>query len=259
MRYLRLTLFIALAIFCSVNADAQKRKTTKKKKATTTKVQKQKMPAITPVPIEQLHSKAFAGKVGRTVVDFFGNRTTYGDVIQDIYLTRDNNAVIRQMDGVTENYIIEPYMYDNGVLKIADLTYHVIENGAALYLQHMQQNNEDREGKLTSAAPNNFASMIAQRGKYLFGMSEKTEEDLHDAHVCYAIAAEYGNADAKKYMDEYNQKNEKEAAALALCEEGSKYLAQGKKKDAKKVWKRLSKEHSDFAKTSQHPFCVAFR
>lgn len=269
---------------------AQKRKTTKRKKARVTNTMKAK-PSAETVPIDSLIGKSYAGKIGQTVVDFFGTRTTYGDVTQQIYIWHDSTAVIYQRGGDEESYKILPYSLNGSTLTIGNYRYTTIKNGVALQLQKMTEGKETRQGTLASVSPVMMSQMLYMRGKYLDGMTIQTEEDKKNALICLNIAAENGQKEAQTYLYNYYKKRaekgesnaikymyeyEKKAAnyadahkycdmlissepqnALWLCEKGSLYLAEGKTSDAKKIMKKIKKVDNSFIKDKRHPFIKA--
>ena len=97
---LRLCLTLAILMFATA-LPAQRRSTTRRSKkriATVAKPQK----AVAILPVDSLVGRVYAGKVGQTVVDFFGSRTTYGDVTQQIYIWHDSIAVINQRTHIAE-------------------------------------------------------------------------------------------------------------------------------------------------------------
>lgn len=290
MNILRI-LLIAIAFGIVNGADAQKRKTTKKK-AKTTKVVNKQEPAIA-VPLDSLIGKAYTGKVGRTVVDFFGNRNTYGDVIQELYIWHDSIYALRQLNGSEENYIFGKYSYDGKTLTTGEFKYTPDKDGSALKLQKTVQNKETREGTLPSVSPTNIVNTLFLRGKYLDHMTIQEEEDKQNALTCLSITAEYGIPEAQQYLLSYYQKKADAGDVEAIrflyndalkkqdypnaislldklitispdnpeiqCDKGSLLLAQGKSSDAKKLWKKLRKTHASYANTSTHPFCVKMR
>lgn len=290
MNIFRLALII-LALGIVTGADAQKRKTTKKKSKTTKVVKKQE--PVLAVPLDSLVGKAYAGKVGRTVVDFFGNRNTYGDVVQELYLWRDSIYALRQINGSEENYLFGKFSYDGKMLKIGEYQYAPQKDGSALKLQKMQQNKEVREGSLPSVSPTNIVNTLFLRGKYLDRPTIQDEAEKQNALTCLTIAAEYGLPEAKEYLLSYYQKKAERGDVEAIrylyndalgkkdypsavslldkliaispdnpgiqCDKGSLLLAQGKNSDAKKLWKKFRKAHASYANTASHPFCVKMR
>lgn len=287
--YFKLCLLLSFLMLATA-LHAQKRKTTKRKKARVTNTMKAK-PSAETVPIDSLIGKSYAGKIGQTVVDFFGTRTTYGDVTQQIYIWHDSTAVIYQRGGDEESYKILPYSLNGSTLTIGNYRYTTIKNGVALQLQKMTEGKETRQGTLASVSPVMMSQMLYMRGKYLDGMTIQTEEDKKNALICLNIAAENGQKEAQTYLYNYYKKRaekgesnaikymyeyEKKAAnyadahkycdmlissepqnALWLCEKGSLYLAEGKTSDAKKIMKKIKKVDNSFIKDKRHPFIKA--
>lgn len=279
-------------LLLATTLPAQKRKTTKRsKKSKTTAVVKKTEATV--VPIDSLIGKAYAGKIGKTVVDFFGSRVTYGDVTQQIYLWHDNIAVIDQRSGDTQEYLFMPYTLNGSTLSIGRFNYTTIKGGAALELQKITENNEARQGTLSSVSPLMMTDALYQHGKHLDKMTIQTDEDKQNALTCLNIAAEYGNSDAKQYLYEYYKKRadngeipalkymmayETDASNYAdaikycdrlielhptearwLCEKGSICLKQNKTSEAKKVYKKIKKVDEEFYQTSSHPFMKQMR
>ena len=277
-------------LMLATSLPAQRRKTNKRRKARVTNTMKAK-PAAETVPIDSIIGKSYAGKIGQTVVDFFGTRTTYGDVTQQIYIWHDSTAVIYQRGGDEGKYIILPYSLNGTTLKIGDYRYTTIKNGTALQLQKMSEGKETRQGTLASVSPVMMSQMLYMRGKYLDGMTIQTDEDKKNALICLNIAAENGQKEAQTYLYDYYKKRaekgennaikymfeyEKKAAnyseahkycemlissepqnAIWLCEKGSLYLAEGKMSDAKKIMKKIKKVDNSFIKDKRHPFIKA--
>ncbi len=287
--YFRLCLLLSF-LMLATSLPAQKRKATKRKKTRITNTTKGAS-QVEAVPIDSLIGKAYAGKVGQTVVDFFGNRTTYGDVTQQIYIWHDSTAVIYQRGGDTENYMILPYSLNGSTLTIGNFKYTTQKGGTALQLQKTMEGKETRQGMLASVSPVMMSQMLYMRGKYLDGMTIQTDEDKKNALICLNIAAENGQKEAQtylynyykkraekgevnaiKYMFEYekNALNYSEAHkycdmmissepqnALWLCEKGSLYLKEGKTSEAKKIMKKIKKVDNSFIKDKRHPFIKA--
>lgn len=296
-------ILIIASLLTFTTADAQKRKTSKKKKAArTTKVVKSTAPEyITTLPIDSLANKVYQGVIGKTVVDFFGTRETYGDVRQQIMVTTHNDyvqkeleqcAIIRQLNGAEEVFIIKPYTYENGDLVIDNFTYKILPS-RSLQLQKTTQKDEAREGTLDATDAQSLLAEMFRYGKYLSGMSIQTDEDKANSLLLlttckamnYAGAAEFlqqlmekrvekGDAQAMNYLlrSAKDAKDYKKALDYAdmlidlspndpalLADKGAIYLLQGKKNDAKKIWKKLNKLDSSFAKNSKHDFCVKMR
>lgn len=283
---------IALAlILLSTSLYAQKRKTRRSKKSRPTAVVKRNTACV--LPVDSLIGKVYAGKVGQTVVDFFGTRTTYGDVTQQIYIWRDSLAVLNQRGGDTDSYLVLPYTLKGSTLNLGQFSYTTVNNGDAIEMVKTKENNEVRQGTLNRADPSMMVSAIFQRGKYLDRITIQTDEDKRDAFVCLSIAAEAGNKEAQKYLVEYYKKRadkgEKNAIMYMmrhetetgnytaaheycdkliemapenmelLCEKGSLYLLEGKKSDAKKIYRRIKKLNEDFYNSSQLPFMREMR
>lgn len=254
--------------------QAQKRKTTKKKKAKTTKVVKQQAVApVVAVPLDSLLGKAYTGKVGQTVVDFFGTRNVYGDVTQQIYIWHDSTAVLRQINGTEEVYSVIPYSYNVSTLKIGQFTYIAAPDGASLQLQATKEKDEKREGKLVAENPQELLKGIYARGQYLNRMTEQTDEDKANARACLTMAAEADVDGAKAFLVDYYKKladkDDREAIIYMmryeassgnysaahdyvdklldtdpdnvdlLNEKASLYDAAGKKSQAKKIRKKI--------------------
>ncbi len=287
--YFKLCLLLSFLMLATA-LPAQKRKMTKRKKARVTNTTKNTS-RVEAVPIDSLIGKSYAGKIGQTVVDFFGTRTTYGDVTQQIYVWHDSTAVIYQRGGDEESYKILPYTLSGTTLKIGDYSYTTVKNGAALQLQKMSEGKETRQGTLTSVSPVMMSQLLYMRGKYLDGMTIQTEEDKKNALICLNIAAENGQKEAQTYLYNYYKKRaekgesiaikymyeyEKKASnyteahkycdmmissepqnALWLCEKGLLYLAEGKTSDAKKILKKVKKVDNSYIKDKRHPFIKA--
>lgn len=194
---------------------AQKRKTTKRKKARTTAVKTTKQTTDI-VPLDSLLGKAYTGKVGQTVVDFFGSRTTYGDVTQQLYVWHDSTAVIYQRGGDMEQYLVLPYSLNGSTLTIGDYKYTTQQKGHALQLQKLTENKEVRQGTLTEVSPIMMAQMLYLRGKYLDGMTIQTDEDKRNALICLSIAAENGQKEAKEYLYNYYKKRAEKGEDAAI-------------------------------------------
>lgn len=296
---MRYTLYIIIALLLSSvvipDATAAKKRKPAKKKAKVTAVA---TPTVAVLPVDSLLGKAYAGKIGQTVVDFFGNRNVYGDVVQDMLITADPNAemqhyvVIRQLNGVEELYIIEPLNYTDGIIKVGEHSYHTLADGT-LSLQPMTQNSEERKGVLTQTSAGGIMRMAYNHGKHLSGMSIQTDEDKRNARLLLGVASDNNIDDAREYFVTYNTrlaekgdqkairclfhiamnaKNHDDAhkyidSLIALdaskpelmADKGTIYLQQGKTSDAKKIWKKLKKNAADFVNTSEHPFCKAMR
>ena len=288
-----LRLCLTLALLMLVTAlPAQKRKTTRRKKSRVTAVAKPKT-AVAILPVDSLVGRVYAGKVGQTVVDFFGSRTTYGDVTQQIYIWRDSIAVINQRDGSVEAYHFLPYTLIGSTLTIGTFRYTTLSGGATLQMQKTTENNEVRQGTLSRIDPSMMVNALFLHGKYLDGMTIQTEEDKANALTCLSIAAEYGRKDAQDYLCSYYKKraergdtaavkyllrhetavgNYAEAhrycdqlvaneplSAAWLCEKGLLYVKQGKQSDAKKIYKRVRKLDKQFYETASHPFLQRMR
>lgn len=289
MRYRLLLLLLIVAL----GVQAQKSRTSRRKSAKTTKVTKKPVKQVVPVPFDSIAGKAYAGKIGRTVVDFFGTRNVYGDVIQEVYVWNDSIACIRQMNGSEVEFLFPVITYSDNTLKAGPYTYTVTDGGASLQLQSMTQNNEKREGKLSSSSVGNILSVLYVRGKYLDGMTIQTDEDKRNALICLTAAAQ-GNVDGvretlEKYYKKRADNGEQEAMqwmvkayanagnydlaheyvdklielspddAKYQCDKGILYLAEKKDKDAKKLWKKIQKKYSSYIKTSSHPFVERMR
>lgn len=287
--YFRLGLLLSFLMLATA-LPAQRQKTNRRKKARVTNTNKAKTTAEV-VPLDSLIGKSYAGKIGQTVVDFFGNRTTYGDVTQQIYIWHDSTAVIYQRGGDTENYMILPYSLNGSTLTIGDFKYTTQKGGASLLLQKTMEGKETRQGTLTSVSPIMMSQMLYMRGKYLDGMTIQTDEDKRNAIICLNIAAENGQKEAQtylynyykkraekgesnaiKYMYEYEKNalnyseahkycdmmiNKEPQNAFWLCEKGSLYLKEGKTPDAKKIMKKIKKVDNSFIKDKRHPFIKA--
>lgn len=212
--YFRLCLMLAFLMLATA-LPAQKRKTTKRKKARTTAVKETKQ-ATDIVPLDSLIGKAYTGKVGQTVVDFFGSRTTYGDVTQQIYVWHDSTAVIYQRGGDMEQYLILPYSLNGSTLTIGDYEYTTQQKGHALTLQKFMENKEVRQGTLNEVSPIMMAQMLYLRGKYLDGMTIQTDEDKKNALICLSIAAENGQKEAKEYLYSYYKKRAEKGEPAAI-------------------------------------------
>lgn len=287
---IKISIFLALFSF-AINGMAQKRKTTKKK-AKTTAIKKVAEP-FKAIPVDSVIGKAYAGKVGQTVVDFFGSRKTYGDAIQELYIGRDSIAVLRQIKGAEEDYTLFKYRMQANMLCFSAYYYNVSDNGNKLTLKRMKENDEWREGPLSRTEPYNILNNIFLRGKYLDRMTEQTEEEKQEASAFIMMAAEGGIPEAQKYLLEKYRKRadngEPEALrymaqyeatsgnyasahdyldklidlnpsdASLLADKGLLYIEQNKTSDAKKIWKKIKKADSNFYNTSDHPFCVKMR
>lgn len=287
----RILLSLALLI-TTTSLPAQKRKTVKRTKAkkTTTIVKKDESVVL---PIDSLIGKVYAGKTGRTIVDFFGNRVTYGDVTQQIYIWHDSIAVIDQRVGDTQEYLILPYTLNGSTLSIGQYRYTTIKGGTALELQKMKEGNEERQGTLTSVSPLMMSDALYYHGKHLDGMTIQTDEDKRNALICLNIAAENSNADAKQYLYEYYKKRadsgemsairymsdyETEAGNYASaikyceklidlnpkdmqwqCKKGTICIKTGNISEAKKVYKKIKKLDKEFYDNSPHPFMQHMR
>lgn len=201
--YFRLCLMLAFLMLATA-LPAQKRKAAKRKKARTTAVKNKQTTDI--VPLDSLIGKAYTGKVGQTVVDFFGSRTTYGDVTQQVYVWHDSTAVIYQRGGDIEQYLILPYALSGSTLTIGNYKYTTQLKGHALQLQKFTENKEVRQGTLNEVSPIMMAQMLYLRGKYLDGMTIQTDEDKKNALICLSIAAENGQKEAKEYLHNYYKK-----------------------------------------------------
>lgn len=282
----RLCLLLALIMF-STTLPAQKRKSTKRRKSRTTKVVKQRND-IAALPLDSLIGKVYAGKVGQTVVDFFGNRNTYGDVIQQIYIWHDGLAVINQRTTNSETYSFLPYTLNGTTLTIGQFSYLTLKDATAIELQKTTENNETRQGTLTSINPTMLVQALYLYGKHLDGMTIQTDEDKANALTCLNIAAEHGNKEAAEYLYGYYKKraergetpairymmtyetaagNYAEAHSYAdklialdpqnmdlLCEKGNICLKQQKTSDAKKLYKKIKKQNNEYFKTAQNAF-----
>ncbi len=287
----RLCLLLSLFMLAT-SLPAQKRKAPRRKKSRTAVTAKPRTDIAVLHP-DSLLGKAYAGKVGQTVVDFFGNRTTYGDVIHQIYLWRDSIAIVNQRGGDTETYRFLPYTLKQSTLTIGPYTYLTLKNGTALEMQKTTEDNEVRQGTLTAMDPSMLVNAIFLYGKHLDGMTIQTDEDKANALTCLNIAAEYGKPEARQYLYDYYKKRagkgetaavkymmryESAAANYAeahkycdilieqhpqslewLCEKGCIYLKEGKTSDAKKLYKKLRKQHADFCKSSRHPFVTQMK
>lgn len=286
-------LCLILALFMlATDLPAQKRKTSRRKKSRTAAVAKPQ-PAASIVPLDSLIGKAYAGTVGRTVVDFFGTRTTYGDVTQQIYIWHDSTAVINQRGGDTETYLFLPYTLDGSTLTVGQFRYTTVKDGHALQMQKTTENNETRQGTLSQTDPSMMVNALFLYGKHLDGMTIQTEEDKANALTCLNIAAEHGNADAQQYLYSYYKKKAesgdtdaiKRLLALEtaagnyteahkycdmlivkdpqtpawLCEKGNLYIKEGKLSDAKKIYKKIKKQDKEYYDTSAHPFLQHMR
>lgn len=212
--YFRLCLLLAFLTLATA-LPAQKRKTAKRKKARTTATVKNKVNSDI-VPIESLIGRSYAGKVGQTVVNFFGNRTEYGDVNQQLYVWHDNTAVIYQRGGDMEQYLVLPYSLNGSTLTIGDYKYTTVKNGHALVLQKTMEEKEVRQGTLSEVSPVMMTQMLYMRGKYLDGMTIQTDEDKKNALVCLSIAAENGMKEAKDYLYNYYKKRAEKGEATAI-------------------------------------------
>lgn len=288
---MKIKLLIVLLMF-AVGAQAQKKKTTTKKKAKTTKVTK-KPAAVVAVPLDAIVGKAYSGKIGQTVVDFFGTRNVYGDVNQEVYIWNDSIACIRQVNGNIEEYLFPSFTYSNNTLKMGDYTYTAAAEGASLQLQTMKQNNEKREGKLSSTSTGDILATFFARGKYLVGMTEQTDEDKRNARICLTAAAEGNVEGAKQFLADYYKKlaengetdaiiymMNSEAAAGRFSsahgyidqlidkypdnldyqfDKGMLYVNEKKDSAAKKLWKKLTKKNPSYTASSKHPFCQKMR
>lgn len=283
----RLGLILALLMLAN-GVQAQKTKTKKKGKAKTTRTTK--APAkVAAIPIEQLLGKVYEGKVGQTVVDFFGTRNIYGDVKQQVFLWEDNTAVIRQVNGNIEEFTFGTYSYENNTLKINDFAYAASDNGNVIELQKTKQNNELRQGKLTVSEPGDLFELIYKRGKYLNADTEATDKEKQDARTYLHIAAAKNVDGAQEFLREYYSKladNGDKNALLYLtkasaaagkfsaahgyidrlidiepdnftyqCDKGMLYLNENKQSAAKKLWKKLTKKFPSDIKSSEHEFC----
>ena len=288
---LRLCLTLAILMFATA-LPAQRRSTTRRSKKRTTAVAKpQKAVAI--LPVDSLVGRVYAGKVGQTVVDFFGSRTTYGDVTQQIYIWHDSIAVINQRDGSVEAYHFLPYTLSGSTLSIGAFRYTTLSGGATLEMQKTTENNEVRQGTLSRIDPSMMVNALFLHGKYLDGMTIQTEEDKANALTCLSIAAEYGRKDAQDYLYSYYKKradrgdtaavkyllkhetsagNYAEAhrycdklianepqSAVWLCEKGLLYIMEGKMSDAKKIYKKVKKLDEEYYDTAAHPFLQRMR
>lgn len=287
----RILLLLALLITTTA-LPAQKRKTTKRSKAkkTTTVIKKNEAVVL---PVDSLIGKVYAGKIGRTVVDFFGNRVTYGDVTQQIYIWHDSIAVIDQRGGDTQEYLFLPYTLNGSTLTIGQYRYTTIKGGTALELQKMKEGQEERQGTLTSVSPLMMTDALYYHGKHLDKMTIQTDEDKRNVLTCLNIAAENGNADAKQYLYEYYKKradsgemsalrymsdHETEAGNYAnaikyceklidlnpkdmqwLCKKGAICIKTGNISEAKKVYKKIKKLDKEFYADSNHPFMQRMR
>lgn len=287
----RICLLLALLMVATA-LPAQKRKTTaRKKKQKTTAVAKKSEAVV--LPIDSLIGKAYAGKIGQTVVDFFGSRVTYGDVTQQIYLWRDSIAVIDRRSGDTQEYLFLPYSLSGSTLTIGQFKYTTIKGGTALELQKTTENKEVRQGTLSGVSPLMMANALYLHGKHLDNMTIQSDEDKRNALTCLNIAAEQGNAEARQYLYEYYKKRadngevpalrymlayETDAGNYAeamkycdslislyptdaqwLCVKGLLCLQTDKTSEAKKVYKKIKKLDEEFYATSQHPFMKRMR
>lgn len=296
-------ILIIASLLTFTTADAQKRKTSKKKKAArTTKVVKNTTPEyITTLPIDSLANKVYQGVIGKTVVDFFGTRETYGDVRQQIMVTTHNAyvqkdlqqcAIIRQLNGAEEVFIIKPYTYENGDLVIDNFTYKILPS-RSLQLQKTTQKNETREGTLDVADSQALLAEMFRYGKYLSGMSIQTDEDKANSLLLLTTCKAMNYAGAAEFLQQLMEKRAEKNDAVAitylltcaketkdykkahdyadmlidlspddptmLANKGTIYILQGKKNDAKKIWKKINKLDSSFAKNSNHEFCLKMR
>ncbi|MBQ0074748.1 MAG: hypothetical protein KBT34_11190 [Prevotella sp.] len=290
MKYNRI-IILSLALCLTATMSAQKRSTSRKK-AKTTKVVKTQETNFN-VPIDSLIGKAYTGKIGRTVVDFFGSRNTYGDVIHELYLWHDSIYALRQLNGSEESYSFGKYSYDGKTLTIGEFHYTPQKDGNALMLQKMNQNKEVREGIIPAVSPENIANILFVHGKYLDHMSIQEEEDKQNAFTCLSIAAENNVPGAYQYLYSYYKKKADNGDAKAIrylydeamnmtdytnaciyieklitiypdnpelqCDKGNILLLQGNNSEAKKLWKKLRKSFADFVNTSSHPFCSKMR
>lgn len=289
-KIIRISIFLALFSF-AIDGMAQKRKTTKKKAKKT--VVKKAPEVFKAIPVDSVIGKAYVGKVGQTVVDFFGSRKTYGDVNQELYIGRDSIAVLRQIMGAEEDYTLFKYRMQANLLCFSAYYYNVSDNGNKLALKRMKENDEWREGTLSRTEPYNILNNIFQRGKYLDRMTEQTEEEKLEASTFIMLAAEGGIPEAQKYvLEKYRKRADNgEAEALRymaqyeatvgnyaaahgyfdklidlnpsdaslLADKGMLFLQQNKASDAKKMWKKIKKADSNFYNSSNHPFCQKMR
>lgn len=271
--YFRLCLLLSFLMLATA-LPAQKRKASKGKKARTSTVKRSAV-QFDIVPLDSVVGRSYSGKVGQTVVDFFGNRTTYGDVTQQIYVWHDSTAVIYQRGGDTETYLVLPYSLTGSTLTIGDFKYTTLKNGHALSLQKTMEGKEVRQGTLQEVSPVMMSQMLYLRGKYLDGMTIQTDEDKKNALVCLNIAAENGQREAQQYLYGYYKKRadkgevaaikymleyEKNAANYAeahkycdmmiekeprnaawLKEKHELYIKEGKNSEAKKLMKKIKK------------------
>lgn len=274
----------------TLSVSAQKKRAKTKGKAQPAKVV---TPKLASVPVESLAGKAFSGAIGKTVVDFFGNRNTYGDVTHDIYITPDHqNVIIRQAAASEVIYFIEPMKYADGTFTADAYKYSTTADGG-LYLTPMKVGDEQRQGTLSSAAPDNILHEMYQYGKYLSGMTIQTDEDIQNAKLLLSVTAEKGvegaAETASKFYKKLSEKGDTDATQSLLkkalkendyatahdcynklieqnpdncdllAENGLLYVKEGKMSEAKAVWKKLRKLNRNFADTSSHPFCLRMR
>lgn len=279
---------LILLLMFAASAQAQKSKTSKRKNTKTTKVTKKTTAPVVNVPFSEIVGKAYSGKIGQTVVDFFGTRNVYGDVKQDVYVWNDSIACIHQVNGNIEEYLFPTITYANNTLKAGDYTYTAGAQGVSLQLQSMKQNNEKREGKLSAVAPDEILDKLFARGKYLNGMTEQTDEDKRNARICLTVAAQGNVEGAKAFLTDYYKKladnGDKDALVWMMNEsvaagnysaahgyadslidsfpenidyqfdKGMIYLAEKKESAAKKLWKKLQKKYASQISSSSHPF-----
>lgn len=282
---------LLLLIMCTaLTVSAQKRKTPPKRKPQPAKVI---APKLEKMPAALLAGKAFKGIVGQTVVDFFGDRNTYGSVVHDVYISSDlKHVVVRQSVASEVVFFIEPLNYADGAFAVDGYKYLTTAEGG-LYLAPVKVGSDQRTGTLATVAPDKFLSAMYEYGKYLSGMSIQSEEDVRNAKLLLAIAEEKGVTGASASLLDYDKKraekgdrdsiekllkkatdaNDYASAHLYLdklialdpddaekvADKGLLYVKAGNKSEAKRIWKQLRKDNREFADTSSHPFCLRMR
>ncbi len=279
---------MAVMFFSATDVMAQRKTTRSKKAKVTRKKTKTAEPKLVSVPIDSLIGRDYYGVVGKTVVDFFGSRKTYGELVHEIYVASDSNVVFHYKAGDTETFTVMPYTYNGAILTVNGLAYQAVQGGAALNLPSTKENGESRQGRLTRCDASLLINETYKRGNYIDRSGDLTEEEQRQAYLCVAIAADAGHAEAREYLTKFYQRaadngdvsavkwllarrmkdadytaahalidsqiEREPQSAYWLCEKGLVYIAQNDKSAAKKLLKRVKKLDVAYYDEASHPF-----